>query len=90
MYTCTWVPTHVYTQGEAWGRVLVFVATQYRAEHVTRKLRAKGFRAAALHGGLTQDMRHGRLHALHSGSLQVLVATDYIHMYLHTHMNISI
>ena len=50
-------------QGERWDRILVFVATQRASEHVAGKLAARGVPAAALHGGLSQDVREQRLRA---------------------------
>jgi len=61
---------------EGWERALVFVATRYAAEHVSDKLWNTGFKAAALHGELSQGARTQVLAALKSGEVQVLVATD--------------
>lgn len=59
-----------------WDRVLVFVATRYAAEHVSRKLRRAGIESAELHGKLDQDARTRRLANLQKGTIRVLVATD--------------
>eukprot|EP00956_Cyclotella_meneghiniana_P003154 scaffold3852_cov71-Cyclotella_meneghiniana.AAC.10 len=59
-----------------WDRVLVFVGTRYHSEHVTRKLRRYGIKAAELHGKLDQEARERRLRAFRNGSTQVLVTTD--------------
>ena len=59
-----------------WDRVLVFVATRYATEHVTRKLRRYGHSAAELHGKLDQDARERRLKNFRSGKTRVLVSTD--------------
>ncbi|MDM4765419.1 DEAD/DEAH box helicase [Pelomonas sp. SE-A7] len=61
---------------EGWQRALVFVATKYATEHVSDKLWAKGIKAAALHGELSQGGRAKVLVALKSGEVAVLVATD--------------
>jgi len=61
---------------EGWRRVLVFVATQYAAEHVADKLRQAGVAAAALHGQLSQGRRSQVLADFQRGALDVLVATD--------------
>ncbi len=61
---------------EGWARALVFVATKYATELVSDKLWAKGIKAAALHGELSQGARTKVLAALRSGEVQVLVATD--------------
>jgi len=59
-----------------WDRVLVFVATQYAAEHVTDKLQRAGLKAAALHGRLSPGRRARVLADFRQGQLQLLVATD--------------
>ncbi len=61
---------------EGWPRALVFVATQYAAEHVADKLRQAGVAAAALHGDLSPGRRSQVLTDLQTGQLAVLVATD--------------
>ncbi len=61
---------------EGWSRALVFVATKYSAELVSDKLWAKGIKAAALHGELSQGARTKVLASLHNAEIQVLVATD--------------
>lgn len=61
---------------EAWPRALVFVATQYAAEHVADKLRRAGIAAAALHGRQSSGRRSGALADLQAGRVRVLVATD--------------
>lgn len=59
-----------------WDRVLVFVATRYAAEHVSKKLRQAGIESAELHGKLDQDARTRRLSAFVKGRTRVLLATD--------------
>ena len=59
-----------------WDRVLVFVATQYAAEHVADKLSRAGLKAAALHGRLSSGRRSQALADFQAGRLGVLVATD--------------
>lgn len=64
---------------EGWDRILCFVGSQYRTEHVTQKLWKRGITAAALHGGLTQEVRAARLAAFNvtgAKPARVLVATD--------------
>jgi len=63
-------------QIERWPRVLVFVATQYAAEHVADKLRQAGIAAAALHGRQSNQRRALALSDLQRGAINVLVATD--------------
>ena len=52
---------------EGWTSVLVFVATQYASEHVAGKLQQGGFKAAALHGQLSQGRRQQTLADFHAG-----------------------
>jgi ATP-dependent RNA helicase RhlE len=59
-----------------WDRVLVFVATRYSAEHVSKKLRRVGILANELHGKLDQDARVRRLSGFKKGTTRVLVTTD--------------
>ncbi len=60
----------------AWERVLVFVATQHAADHVTEKLKVGGINALALHGDLSQGARTRALDLFRTSGIQVLVATD--------------
>ena len=66
-----------------WSRVLVFVATHYRAGHVAEKLRRAGLRAEPFHGDLSQGARTANLEAFQAERLQVLVATDVAARGLH-------
>ena len=59
-----------------WDRVLVFVATRYTAEHVSRKLRRYNISCQELHGKLDQDARERRLKSFRTGKCQVLISTD--------------
>jgi ATP-dependent RNA helicase RhlE len=61
---------------EEWDRVLVFVATRYASEHVSRKLRRAGIKSSELHGKLDQDARMRRLDDLKRGKIRVLLSTD--------------
>ena len=61
---------------EDWPRVLVFVASQYTADHVANKLRHHGIQALSFHGDLSQGARRDALDKLKDSTLQVLVATD--------------
>lgn len=63
-------------QNFEWDRILVFVATRYSTEHITRKLKRYGIAAADLHGKLDQDARERRLKAFRSGKTRVLISTD--------------
>lgn len=59
-----------------WQQVLVFTASQRRADNVVKKLLDNGISAATFHGGMSQGGRTGVLAAFKSGGVRVLVATD--------------
>ncbi len=59
-----------------WRQVLVFTASQKRADTVVQKLRTQGISAATFHGGMSQGARTTALAAFKSGELRVLAATD--------------
>jgi ATP-dependent RNA helicase RhlE len=59
-----------------WSRVLVFVATQYAAEHVAEKLYKAGVFATPFHGGLSQGARNQVLQEFKDERWQVVVTTD--------------
>ena len=59
-----------------WSRVLVFVATQYTAEHVAEKLYRAGVFATPFHGGLSQGARSQVLQEFKDERWQVVVTTD--------------
>ena len=63
-------------QQQAWSRVLVFVATQYAAEHVAEKLYKAGIYATPFHGGLSQGARTQILREFKDERWQVVVTTD--------------
>jgi superfamily II DNA/RNA helicase len=63
-------------QQDGWRRVLVFVATRYASEHVARKLRERGVRAAPLHGEMSQSQRLEVLQDFKDGRWDVLLTTD--------------
>jgi superfamily II DNA/RNA helicase len=59
-----------------WSRVLVFVATQYAAEHIAEKLYQAGIYASPFHGGLSQGARTQVLQEFKDERWQVVVTTD--------------
>jgi len=63
-------------QENEWSRVLVFVATQYAAEHVAEKLYKAGIFATPFHGGLSQGARKQVLQEFKDERWQVVVTTD--------------
>lgn len=66
---------HLVTE-EGWSRVLVFVATQYTAEHVAEKLYKAGIFATPFHGGLSQGARRQVLDEFKADRWQVVLTTD--------------
>jgi ATP-dependent RNA helicase RhlE len=56
--------------------VIVFTRTKHRAEKVADELKKAGFKAASMHGNLSQSRRQSALDGLRRGSIKVLVATD--------------
>jgi superfamily II DNA/RNA helicase len=59
-----------------WERVLVFVASQYAAEHLARKLHQGDVFATSFHGGLSQSARKQTLREFKEKRWDVLVTTD--------------
>lgn len=73
------------TKAAALGRVLdaedpkaaiVFCRTRGGVDELTDQLKAQGYQAEALHGGLTQEQRDRVMNRLRSGATEILVATD--------------
>jgi ATP-dependent RNA helicase RhlE len=58
------------------GRHLVFTRTKRGADRLAGRLKAKGVRAAAMHGDLGQAVRERTLGRFARGELDTLVATD--------------
>lgn len=58
------------------GRTLAFVRTQLGCDRVTEQLRGAGLRSAALHGGMSQQLRSSVLADFKDGRIDSLVATD--------------
>jgi len=65
------------------GRNLFFTRTKHGADRLARQLSRAGVSAAALHGGLAQNARAGRLRAFADGGCPVLVATDVMARGIH-------
>lgn len=55
---------------------LIFTRTKIRADRVSKKLKASGFRAESIHGGCSQNQRLKSLKNFASGQSNILVATD--------------
>jgi len=57
-------------------RALIFCSTKRMVDTVTEDLRGRGFRAAGLHGDMSQAVREGTLGEFRRGHIETLVATD--------------
>ncbi len=55
---------------------IVFCRTRAEVETLTETLTGRGYRAEALHGGMTQDQRDRVMNRLRSQAAELLVATD--------------
>jgi ATP-dependent RNA helicase DeaD len=58
------------------GQTLVFCRTRADVDQLTETLNGRGYRAEALHGGLSQDQRTRVLGRLRSEAADLLIATD--------------
>jgi ATP-dependent RNA helicase DeaD len=58
------------------GQALVFCRTRADVDQLTETLNGRGYRAEALHGGLSQEQRTRVLNRLRSESADLLIATD--------------
>ena len=56
--------------------IIAFVRTKMAAEEVASKLKARGFRAVAIHGDIAQVQRERTVEQLRDGQVDILVATD--------------
>ena len=61
---------------EAPSAAIVFCRTRQEVDEVTEILNGRGYRAEALHGGMSQDQRDRVMGRLRGGSTELLVATD--------------
>ncbi|MFI5842531.1 DEAD/DEAH box helicase [Catenuloplanes sp. NPDC051500] len=61
---------------EAPTAAIVFCRTREEVDQVTETLNGRGYRAEALHGGMSQDQRDRVMGRLRAGSAELLVATD--------------
>ncbi|WP_436528847.1 DEAD/DEAH box helicase [Actinoplanes sp. HUAS TT8] len=61
---------------EAPTAAIVFCRTREEVDEVTQSLNGRGYRAEALHGGLSQDQRDRVMGRLRAGTTELLVATD--------------
>ena len=61
---------------EDFDAAIIFTRTKTGTLDVTELLEKHGFRAAALNGDMTQQLREQTLDRLRNGSLDIVVATD--------------
>jgi ATP-dependent RNA helicase DeaD len=61
---------------EAPGAALVFCRTRDEVDQLTETLNGRGYRAEALHGGMSQDQRDRVMGRLRNATADLLVATD--------------
>ena len=61
---------------EAPQAAIVFCRTREEVDEVAQSLNGRGYRAEALHGGMSQDQRDRVMGRLRAGSTELLVATD--------------
>lgn len=61
---------------EAPTAAIVFCRTRNEVDEVTDALNGRGYRAEALHGGMSQEQRDRAMGRLRSGTADLLVATD--------------
>jgi ATP-dependent RNA helicase DeaD len=61
---------------EAPAAAIVFCRTRDEVDSLTVSMNGRGYRAEALHGGLTQEQRDRVMGRLRTGSTELLVATD--------------
>jgi ATP-dependent RNA helicase DeaD len=55
---------------------LIFCRTRLEVDELTEKVNAHGYRAEALHGGMTQEQRDRVMKKLRGGTADLIVATD--------------
>jgi ATP-dependent RNA helicase DeaD len=58
------------------GQAIVFCRTRADVDQLTETLNGRGYRAEALHGGLSQEQRTRVLNRLRSETAELLIATD--------------
>jgi ATP-dependent RNA helicase DeaD len=61
---------------EAPTAAIVFCRTREEVDQLTEILNGRGYRAEALHGGMSQDQRDRVMNRLRAGTTELLVATD--------------
>ena len=60
----------------AFGRMLIFTRTKYKARNLARDLSKKGYNATALQGNMSQSQRVKAMEGFRNGKYDILIATD--------------
>ncbi|CEA08940.1 ATP-dependent RNA helicase DeaD [Arthrobacter saudimassiliensis] len=63
-------------EAEQFDGVIAFVRTKMATEDLADKLKARGYKAAAINGDIPQNQRERTVEALRDGKIDILVATD--------------
>jgi ATP-dependent RNA helicase DeaD len=63
-------------EAETFDAMLIFVRTKLETVDLSDRLQARGFDAAPLNGDIPQAQRERTIHALKSGKVDIVVATD--------------
>ncbi len=58
------------------GAAIVFCRTRTEVDELTEVMNSRGYRAEALHGGMTQEQRDRVMKKLRGGTAELLIATD--------------
>ncbi|XP_055848287.1 ATP-dependent RNA helicase p62 isoform X2 [Episyrphus balteatus] len=66
----------IYDTSENPGKIIIFVETKKRVDHLVRFIRSFGVRCGAIHGDKSQSERDFVLREFRSGKSNILVATD--------------
>lgn len=66
----------IYDTSENPGKIIIFVETKRRVDHLVRFIRSFGVRCGAIHGDKSQSERDFVLREFRSGKSNILVATD--------------
>jgi len=65
-----------YIRKNAISSGIIFCATKIKTQRLAERLQAQGFRAAPIHGDLSQSRREHAMQSFRNGRIDILVATD--------------
>ncbi|XP_013115752.1 ATP-dependent RNA helicase p62 isoform X2 [Stomoxys calcitrans] len=68
--------SEIYDTSENPGKIIIFVETKRRVDHLVRFIRSFGVRCGAIHGDKSQSERDFVLREFRTGKSNILVATD--------------